>query len=55
MAYIINQLIKKEDKYALLSQFKAWDTNGDGVLSRDEIYQGYKELYGDDIARIEVV
>lgn len=27
--------------------FQKWDTNSDGVLSKDEIYEGYKELYGE--------
>lgn len=36
-------------------QFQAWDKNGDGVLSRDEIYEGYKNAYGEVYANEEVV
>ncbi len=38
-----------------MRQFQDWDTNGDGVLSREEIYAGYKELYGEVYAEEEVV
>jgi calcium-dependent protein kinase len=53
--FIVTQLVGKEEKNKLLKQFSAWDTNGDGVLSRDEIYQGYKSLYGEVKANEEVV
>ena len=55
ISYIVNQLISKEDRSKLLKQFRDWDTDGDGVLSRDEIFQGYKELYGEVVATEEVV
>jgi calcium-dependent protein kinase len=53
--YIVTQLVSKEERNKLLKQFKAWDSNGDGVLSRDEIFNGYKELYGEVKASEEVV
>jgi len=38
-----------------LSQFQAFDKNGDGVLTKEEIYEGYKKLYGEAITEAEVV
>ena len=55
VSFIINQLISKEERNELLSQFQTWDTNGDGVLSREEIYEGYKKLFGELKAEEEVV
>ena len=46
ISFIINQLMLKEERADLERQFKEWDLNGDGVLSRDEIIQGYKKTYG---------
>ena len=46
ISFIINQLIKKDERKELQKQFKDWDTNGDGVLSREEIINGYKKTYG---------
>ena len=37
---------KKEERKELLKQFQDWDKNGDGVLSRDEIIDGYRKTYG---------
>ena len=34
------------ERQELEKQFKDWDTNGDGVLSREEIINGYKKTYG---------
>jgi calcium-dependent protein kinase len=53
--FIVTQLIGKEDKHKLQEQFERWDKNGDGVLSRDEIYDGFCELYGEVVAAHEVV
>ena len=44
--YIINQLITKEERADLEKQFVEWDKNGDGVLSKEEIIEGYKNAYG---------
>ena len=46
ISFIINQLVKKEERQELEKQFKDWDTNGDGVLSKEEIINGYKKTYG---------
>ncbi len=51
----MNQLVSKEERNKLMKQFQEWDTNGDGVLSREEIFSGYKNLYGEVYANEEVV
>lgn len=55
IAFIVNQLISKEDRNKLLSQFQTFDKNGDGVLTKEEIYEGYKKLYGEAVSEAEVV
>lgn len=46
VGFIINQLVSKEERNELAKQFKDWDKNGDGVLSKEEIMGGYKKAYG---------
>jgi calcium-dependent protein kinase len=46
IAFIINQLVLKDERNELEKQFKEWDTNGDGVLSKEEIINGYRKTYG---------
>jgi len=53
-AYIVNQLMSKQERGELLNLFQVWDKNGDGVLSRDEILEGYKANYGELNAEDEV-
>jgi calcium-dependent protein kinase len=54
LTYIVNHLISKDDKNEMLELFTQFDTNGDGVLSREEILAGYKEILGDVVeAEIE--
>jgi calcium-dependent protein kinase len=33
----------------LSSVFKAFDTNGDGMLSKEEIHEGYEKIFGQSI------
>jgi calcium-dependent protein kinase len=47
LTYIVNHLITKEDKNELLELFQQFDKNGDGVLSKDEIIEGYKSYLGE--------
>ena len=42
ISFIVNQLVTKEERTELMKQFIAWDKNGDGVLSKEEIVLGYK-------------
>lgn len=46
MAYLATQLSNKEEKASLTEIFKNFDKNNDGVLSKDELIQGYAQLYG---------
>ena len=47
IGFIANQLISKEDRKELMKQFQEWDKNGDGVLNREEILEGYKKTFGE--------
>lgn len=44
LTYIVHNLLSKQEKNALLEMFQQFDTNGDGVLSREEITNGYKQF-----------
>eukprot|EP00347_Sterkiella_histriomuscorum_P018781 403344202 len=46
MSYLANQLSSKEEKQKLTEIFKSFDKNNDGVLSREELINGYSTLYG---------
>jgi len=54
LTYIVNHLLSKEEKNELLELFQSFDKNGDGVLSKDEIYEGYKSILGEVEAGKEV-
>lgn len=45
-AFIASQLLSKQEKDNLARVFKAFDKNGDGKLSMDEVKTGYIEHYG---------
>ena len=47
--------MSKEDKNQMLTQFQNWDKNGDGILSKQEIYEGYKSLFGELKAKEDIV
>lgn len=42
--FLVNHLASKEEMNELLSTFKALDTNNDGVVSRDELLEGFKKI-----------
>lgn len=46
IAYIASQLLSKKEKESLSSVFKAFDENGDGMLSKEEIKNGYEKVFG---------
>jgi calcium-dependent protein kinase len=46
MTYIVSQL-STSDHTDLIQAFKRFDKNGNGTISKDELLEGYKELYAD--------
>lgn len=54
LTYIVNHLLSKEEKNELLDLFQSFDKNGDGVLSKEEIFEGYKSILGEVEASKEV-
>ena len=46
IGFIINQLVSKEDRADLLNQFLFMDKNKDGVLTKEEIVESYRNVYG---------
>ena len=52
--FIASQLTSKEEKQQLMNTFRVLDKNGDGILSKEEIILGYKQIMSDEEAEIEV-
>ncbi len=46
LAYIVSQCLTREETDKMESIFKAMDKNNDGMLSKEEISQGYEEHFG---------
>ncbi len=46
LTLIANQFATKDDLKELEQTFKSMDTNGDGILSKDELLDGYTKIYG---------
>ena len=53
ITYLVNQLAQKDDLIELQKAFKVLDMNCDGKLSRDELVDGYRKIYG-ELAESEV-
>ena len=47
ITFIASQMTTKEDNDELLKAFTALDTDGNGVLSREELLDGYKKIFPD--------
>ena len=43
----MSQLSTKKEQDELYKTFKAFDKNGDGKISREELLEGYKLMYKD--------
>jgi len=43
-----NFFATREESDELLDQFRAIDKNGDGQLSRAELMEGYKKIFGEE-------
>ena len=46
IAFIVNHFVLKKERNYLERQFKEWDKNGDGFLSKSEIMDSYKKAIG---------
>merc|ERR1719460_1235553 len=53
-AFIASQLMSKQERDNLSKVFKAFDKNGDGKLSMEEVKEGYLEHYGRIMSDAEV-
>jgi len=53
-AYIASQMLSKQKKEELAKVFKAFDINGDGRLSMEEVKKGYLDHYGKIVSDDEV-
>lgn len=42
--FLVNHMASKEERRELINSFKALDTNGDGVLSKDELLEGFRKI-----------
>lgn len=38
-----------------MNTFKTFDKNGNGTISREEMYEGYKEIYGSKLTNEEII
>ncbi|CAK72710.1 unnamed protein product (macronuclear) [Paramecium tetraurelia] len=52
--YIVKQFISKEEKQELQRFFKFLDKNGDGVLTKQELLEGYKKVISQSEAELQV-
>ncbi|CEM37936.1 unnamed protein product [Vitrella brassicaformis CCMP3155] len=55
LTFIASQLVTKDEKDELTKTFKLLDANGDGMLSREELLDGYSKILGDADAAAEEV
>ena len=53
-AFIASQLLSKAEKENLAKIFKALDKNGDGKLSKEEIFDGYENFFGKNLEKADI-
>jgi len=53
-AFIASQLLSKSEKENLSKIFKTLDKNGDGKLSKEEIYEGYDLFFGKNLDKEDI-
>ena len=53
-AFLASQVVTSTDKHEADKIFKKLDKNADGVLTKEELIQGYAEIYGQDLSDEEV-
>lgn len=53
LKHFINNFMAKEEKNEYLKLFQSFDKNGDGVLGKEEIYEGYKQSNMSDEKALE--
>jgi Ca2+-binding EF-hand superfamily protein len=46
MTYLVTQL-STNDQQELIQAFKRFDKNSNGTISKEEMFEGYKELYSE--------
>jgi calcium-dependent protein kinase len=54
LTFIVSQLTTKKEQEELMNTFKTFDKNGNGTISKDELYEGYKEIYGNKMTPDEL-
>ncbi|CDW84490.1 protein kinase domain containing protein [Stylonychia lemnae] len=54
LTYIVFQLTSQEEQESLIKSFKKFDKNGNGTISKEEMIQGYQEMYGFHMSQFEI-
>jgi len=54
-AFLASQVVTNDDKVEADKIFKKLDKNKDGILTKEELVQGYAEIYGQDLAEEEII
>lgn len=53
-SFIASQLLTKAEKENLAKVFKSIDKNGDGRLSKEEMYDGYDQFFGKNMDKEDI-
>jgi len=55
MTFIATHIVSQSEKEDLLKSFKSLDKNGDGILSKEELIEGYLNFYKDRVKAEQIV